>query len=140
MFTPYLTFDGTCAEAMEFYAAAFGARDLQILRYAEGPAAVGSPDRARVMHARFSHRGGVLMACDVPADAPYHAQQSVSLFVPEEDPDAGRALLEQLSQGGALLMPYERTGWSPGLGICRDRFGTTWMIGATDPATGRDLP
>ena len=138
MFTPYLSFDGECAEAMQFYAGVFGAQDLQILRYSDAPTA--DPGAQRVMHARFSHRGGVLMARDVPADAPFHAQQSVSIFCPEEDPDRGRDLLEQLSQGGALLMPYERTGWSPGLGLCRDRFGTTWMVGAAEPATGRDLP
>ncbi len=140
MFTPYLTFDGNCAEAMTFYAEVFGAQDLMILRYAEGPSGVGDPNRDRVMHARFSHRGGVLMARDVPSDAPFHAQQSVSLFVPEEDAETGRAMLQRLAQGGVLLMPYERTGWSPGLGVCRDRFGTTWMVGATDPATERDLP
>ena len=138
MFTPYLSFDGDCAGAMTFYAEVFGAQDLQILHYAEGPG--GGAEGARVMHARFSFRGGLLMARDVPANAPFHAQQSVSLFVAEPDPAAGQALLERLSEGGAMLMPYERTGWSPGLGLCRDRFGTTWMVGAAEPATGHDLP
>ena len=138
MFTPYLSFDGCCAQAVTFYAEVFGATDLQVLHYSETPS--DAPGGERVMHARFSHRGGAIMARDIPADAPFHAQQSVTIFCQVDDADAGRALLERLSEGGKLLMPYERTGWSPGLGICRDRFGITWMVGAAEPATARDLP
>lgn len=137
MITPYLSFDGDCAAAMTFYAEVFGARDLQVVHYAEGPTA-GATDR--VMHARFSHAGGTLMARDIPDGAPHHAQQSVTLFSHEDDPDTAARRLERLAEGGTLLMAHARTGTSPGLGICRDRFGITWMVGVAEPATAHDLP
>ncbi|WP_320968513.1 hypothetical protein [Hungatella hathewayi] len=34
-FTPYIRFNGSCREAVEFYAKAFGAE--QLLRYGDGP-------------------------------------------------------------------------------------------------------
>ena len=36
---PYVHFQGHCAEALAFYEQVFDGRDLQIMRYADGPEA-----------------------------------------------------------------------------------------------------
>ena len=48
---PYLHFQGQCADALGFYQQVFGGRDLQIMRYADGPDAPEAwKSSPRVMH------------------------------------------------------------------------------------------
>ena len=37
-------------------------------------------------------------------------------------------VFNSLSDGGNVIMPFEQTFWSPGFGMCTDRFGTPWMV------------
>ena len=44
----------------------------------------------------------------------------------------GKAIFEALSAGGKVSMPYQKTFWADGFGICTDKFGTPWMVNAGD--------
>lgn len=131
-FTPYLNFDGTCAEAMMFYAEVFGADDLMIMRFGDAPAEAEMPpaDPNLVMHSQFTMNGKTLMASDAPGDF-YRPQQGVSVMHEVPDVAAGRALFDKLLEGGEVTMPYEPVFFSPAFGMLKDRFGTHWMIAVT---------
>jgi hypothetical protein len=43
--------------------------------------------------------------------------------------DAAR-VFEALAKDGEVQMPIGPTSWSPAFGMCIDRFGTPWMVGA----------
>jgi PhnB protein len=128
-FSPYLAFNGNAREAMTFYAEVFGATDLQIMGADTAPADVNMGDMTnRVMHAQLSAGPGApLMGSDLPAGMSATGL-SPTVFHAAADLATAQAAFARLSQGGQVVMPLEPTFWSPGYGICVDRFGTRWMI------------
>lgn len=133
-FDPYLHFQGTCAEAMAFYAEVFGATDLQMMRYSDGPEM--PPEMAasdRIMHASLYVGGRSLMASDYPPGMAGDRQQAVSIHHGEPDVASARAIFDKLAVGGEVVMPFAPTFWSQGFGMVKDRFGTHWMVSAPEP-------
>lgn len=127
-FTPYLHFQGNCAEAMKFYAEVFGGK-LTILLYSEMPDA--PPDLAKsplVMNAVLTAAMGMMMASDYPPGIDGAPQTSVTINHFEPDAPAAKAVFDRLMQGGEEIMAFAPTFWSPGFGMGKDRFGTHWMI------------
>ncbi len=128
-FSPYLHFQGNCAEAMTFYADVFRASDLSMMKYSEAPEDAGMPkDSNRIMHAMLTVDGGILMGSDFTEDMEGDPQKAVSISFDVKDVKAGKALHDKLKDGGDEIMPFSQTFWSPGFGMVRDRFGTHWMI------------
>lgn len=133
-FDPYLHFPGTCAEALAFYADLFGGR-VELMRYADAPDM--PPELAgsdRIMHGSVYVGDRALMASDYPPGMAGDAQAAVSIM--HETPDLARAkvIFDRLAnEGGAVIMPFEATFWSPGFGMVKDRFGTHWMISGPMP-------
>jgi PhnB protein len=37
-------------------------------------------------------------------------------------------LFNALAKNGKVNMPFSETFWSPGFGMCVDRFGIPWMV------------
>lgn len=143
VFSPYIHFRGQCAEAMRRYAEVFGATDLFMMTYGEAPPDFPVPDshRQRIMHASISIDGGWLMASDYPPGSEGEPQAGVSVACEARDAERGRSLHAALLQGGgAEIMPFGPTFFSPGFGMLKDRFGTHWMVivpqpRPADPAT-----
>ena len=128
-FIPYLNFDGTCAEAMQFYADLFGATEVQIMRYTDAPESEGLPPSDRVMYAHIMQGDACLMASDWPPGMEAPPMASVSVNHPVADPETGQRLFDALAEGGTITMPFEKTFFSESFGMVTDRFGTSWMIG-----------
>jgi len=51
---------------------------------------------------------------------------SVSLHI--KDADEGQRIFKALSENGNVTMPFDKTFWSPGFGMCVDQFGIPWMV------------
>ena len=126
-FSPYVHFQGNCAEAMEYYAAVFGADDLYLMRYAEAPDA-GFPDSDLVIHGHFSVGGSSFMASDYPPGVDGDAQKAMSVSYSPKSVDEGRRLFDRLAEGGEVISAFAPSFFSPGFGMLKDRFGTHWMI------------
>lgn len=124
----YLTFDGNCREAMEFYAAALDA-PLQLMD-ASGMPGAAEQDRSRVMHARIEKGTLRLMASDTMSMTPYTLQPgnnfSISLDC-ENEAEQDRAF-DMLKQGGEVRMELQDTFWNARFGMLVDRFGIQWMF------------
>ena len=129
-FSPYLHFQGSCAEAMQAYAALFGASDLTVMRYKDAPpsAQMSPDDGEKVMHSQLTVGGQTLMASDYPAHMAGAPQAAVSINHTVTDMAHGQAVFDALAQGGAVFMPFGPTFFSKGFGMVKDRFGTHWMI------------
>ncbi|MBS0564658.1 MAG: VOC family protein [Proteobacteria bacterium] len=130
-FSPYLHFQGNCAQAMQAYAEIFGATDLQIMRYADAPPMTGVPAAKapdKVMHSHMTVGGQALMASDFPDHMQGEPQAAVSVSHMVADVARGRAVFDRLAEGGAVIMPFGPTFFSKGFGMVKDRFGTHWMI------------
>jgi PhnB protein len=68
---PYLTFDGRCEAAFKFYEKALGGKIDEMMTYGSSPMAEQtSPEwSSKIMHARMTVGGKMLMASDAPPTA-----------------------------------------------------------------------
>lgn len=134
-FIPYLFFDGTCEQALDFYAEVFGGSVEGLSRYSDmppGEADVPEGIRDLVMNATLRVGDDVLMASDSMDDAASPAGR-ISLYRGFDDVERARRVFARLATDGEVLMPFAPTFWSAGFGHCRDRFGIRWMIGVDAP-------
>lgn len=141
-FEPYLSFDGHCAEAMRFYEKTLGGKIEMEMTYGESPpmpghAAPTGDEARRIMHASMTLDGHRIMASDMPPGMPFVAMQGITVSLAYPDVAKGKAIFDALSTGGRVTMPYQKTFWADGFGMCTDRFGTPWMVNAGD-AGGAD--
>lgn len=126
---PYLSFEGRCDEAAEFYRKALGAEVTMLMRFKESPdpgmCSPGSLDK--VMHMSFRIGDATLMASDGRCTGQPNFQGiSLSLTAPS-DAEAER-LFDSLADGGQVQMPLTKTFFSSRFGMVADRFGVPWMI------------
>jgi PhnB protein len=126
---PYLSFEGRCEEAVEFYRKALGAEVTMLMRFKESPdtytCAPGTEDK--VMHMSFRIGDATLMASDGRCTGQPNFQGiSLSLTAPS-DAEAER-LFASLADGGQVQMPLTKTFFSSRFGMVADRFGVPWMI------------
>jgi PhnB protein len=129
---PYLFFNGTCEEAIEFYRKALGAEVEMMMRFKESPepqppGTVPPGFENKIMHASFRIGQATVLASDGnSSDKASFEGFSLSLTVPGEK-EADR-VFAGLSEGGEVKMPLTKTFWSPRFGMVQDRFGIGWMI------------
>jgi PhnB protein len=125
----YLFFDGNCAEAMRFYERILGGK-LDLLTHADSPEAGQTPPgmENRIMHARLSFDGGMLMASDDMIGADYKGMHGFRISVMLDSPDEATRIFDALAEGGKVAMPMGPTFWSKAFGMVDDRFGTPWMV------------
>lgn len=129
-FTPYLFFSGDCADAFARYHEIFGGK-LEVMTHGDLPPdaePMPGAEPHHVMHAAITlDSGAVLYGSDDPTgDGGPKVGLAVTYTV--TDPDEGRRLFDQLSEGGEVQMPFESTFFSAGFGSCVDRFGVSWMV------------
>jgi PhnB protein len=124
---PYIAFDGTARQAMEFYQGVFGG-DLRVSTFGEF-GQPDSPDADKVMHAQLdTDRGFTLMASDTPAGMQRNPGDTITISLSGEDADELRGYWDKLSDGGTVTMPLEKQMWGDEFGMCTDRFGVPWMV------------
>ncbi len=129
--TPYLNFDGTTREAMEFYRDVLGG-ELRISTFGEY-GAPGGTDPEGVMHASLETPTGLtLMASDMPMGMPVEHGNDFSVSLSGDDAAELTGYWEKLSAGGRVDMALAPQPWGDTFGMCVDRFGTSWMVNISD--------
>lgn len=128
---PYLFFGGRCEEALKFYQTAADAKIDAIMYFNQSPTPMpegcvqpGFEDK--VMHARFSIQGAVILASDGVGPSTGFNGFSLALSVPNAD--EARKVFDALSAGGQVNMPLSETFFSPCYGMLTDQFGLQWMV------------
>jgi PhnB protein len=129
---PYIGFDGTAREAMEFYKEVFGG-ELTVNTFGEF-GSQGAPDADKIMHSQLeTDRGFTLMASDTPSGMERTSGDNITISLSGEDGGELRGYWEKLSDGGNVTMPMEKQMWGDEFGMCIDRFGIPWMVNITQP-------
>ena len=129
---PYLFFNGSCEQAVEFYRKALGAEVEMMMRFKESPeppppGMVPPGFENKIMHTSFRVGQTTVMASDgCSTDKPNFDGFSLAISVPNEA-EADR-VFKALSDGGQVKMPLAKTFWSPRFGMVQDRFGIGWMV------------
>lgn len=126
---PYLSYDGNCGAALKFYEKVLGAQIEASFPYGDGNPGLETPPgwQDKIMHATISIDGEVIMASDSP---PGHFQkpQGFHVALQVEDPTEAEQRFKALAEGGAVTMPFGKTFFSNGFGMCVDQFGIPWMV------------
>src|SRR5207249_9950045 len=107
---PYLFYNGNCEEALNYYQKVLGAQIEAKMPYGDGPADMPVPaDRkTKIMHARITVHGEVLMASDAtPGD--HHQPQGFSAPLALEYPADAERRINALADGRTVRMPLGKT-------------------------------
>lgn len=123
----YLTFNGNCREAFDFYAKAFKKSFDYIGTFGEmppGPHSLGPEHADKIMHVSLPISDEtMLLASDTGGEwaTDYTAGNNFSISISTGSKEEADRLFAELSEGGQVTMPMEAT-------FCGDYFGIKWMV------------
>ena len=135
---PYLSFEGRCEEALDFYQQALGAQVSMLMRSKDAPPSdapapsdgcvpEGGIPGDKILHASFTVGGSTLMASDgmISGERDF---KGVSLSLSVDTEAEAHRLFNALADGGQVQMPLSATFFSPAFGMVADRFGVAWLV------------
>lgn len=131
----YLTFNGNCEEAFQFYSKAFDMPIPYMSRFSEMPDDSGhskdSLDGNKIMHVSLPiSTETVLMGSDTGGEwaADFRAGNNFSISIHVDSRNEADRLFAALSLNGKITMPMNDTFWGDYFGMFTDAFGVNWMI------------
>jgi PhnB protein len=129
---PYIAFKGNCREAIEFYKSALDAQVLFSQTVGESPMSdMGPPEN--IMHCTIKVGESTIMMCDDPTPDSASGAGKISLAIGLNDPERAKSVFGNLSSGGTVIMPLEKTFWAEAFGMVTDKFGVKWMVNCEAP-------
>src|SRR5687768_16915922 len=131
---PYLSFEGRCDEAIEFYKKALGAEVMMLMRFKDAPpqpqtgGCQPSPDSAdKVMHSTLQIGESIVHMSDGQCKGQAKFEGIALSLAVKDDAQAAKAFTA-LSAGGKVCMPLGKTFFASSFGMVNDRFGVLWML------------
>lgn len=129
---PYLTFNGNCEEAFNFYKSVFGGEFPYIGRFKDMPSdkAVDEDEGNRIMHVSLPiGQGTLLMGSDTSKQmGNVTAGNNFAISINADNKEEADRLFNGLSKGGTVTMPMADTFWGAYFGMFTDKFGINWMV------------
>lgn len=143
---PYLTFNGTCREAFEFYQKTLDGEIIAMMPFSEMPTDVAETAadsegcaggvtedmKDHIMHACLQVGDIMLMASDAP-DGEFKPSQGIHVALGVDTVEEAERIYAGLSEGGTVVMPLEETFWAKRFAMFTDKYGTPWMINCDKP-------
>lgn len=130
----YLTFNGNCEEAFNFYKSVFGGEFSYIGRFSEMPESeeykVSEEDKNRIMHVGLPIGLSILMGSDTGGEwaADFRQGNNFSISINADSKQEADSLFAALADQGQITMPMNNTFWGDYYGMLTDKFGINWMI------------
>ncbi|WP_424492610.1 VOC family protein [Salinimicrobium sp. GXAS 041] len=136
----YLTFNGNCREAFEFYKSVFGGEFPYVGTFGEMPPQEGLPpvseeDKDKIMHISLPiSQETMLMGSDTGGEwtANYTPGTNYSIAISTDTKQEADRIFNALSAGGQITMPLADTFWGDYFGMFIDKFGINWMMSFND--------
>ncbi|MTI29984.1 VOC family protein [Xanthovirga aplysinae] len=125
---PYLTFDGVCREAMNFYKECLNGEIVYLQNFEDSPEPISEVDKKRVMHAHLKFGENDLMASDSRTEDKMDTGNNIQLSVNLSNPKEMEKIFSRLSKGGEVHMPIQDTFWGAKFGMLKDKYGIHWMF------------
>jgi PhnB protein len=132
---PMLTFNGQCEAAFKFYEQCLGGKIRTMMTWGDSPMAdqVPSDWRDRIIHVSLAVGEEALLGGDAPPDR-YEKPQGLAVTIQLKDPAEAERVFNELGTNGTVQMPFQKTFWSAGFGMCVDQFGIPWMVNCEQAA------
>jgi len=132
----YLTFNGNCRTAFEFYKSVFGGDFQYVGTFSEIPEQEGMPPIPDEMKDQIMHislpisKETILMGSDAGGDwAPKLIMgNNFSVSVLTDDKQEAERVFNALAEGGNITMPLSNQFWGAYYGMLTDKYGINWMV------------
>lgn len=125
----YLTFDGNCEEAMEFYKDIFGGEFSMLMRYKDGPPEYMQPGiEDKIMHVTLNFGYNCELKASDSFHQPLNKGNNFHVSFDAEDEHQAYAIFQGLSDGAQITMPYNDVFWGGKFGSLIDKYGIQWMV------------
>ncbi len=131
----YLTFNGNCEEAFDFYKSVFGGEFPYKGKFKDMPPQEGmaiSADVAeKIMHVSLPiSKETMLMGSDTGGEWAKDFKQgnNFSVSVSASNKEEADNIFNALAEGGKVNMPMANTFWGDYFGMLTDKFGINWMM------------
>ncbi|HYC40837.1 MAG TPA: VOC family protein [Chitinophagaceae bacterium] len=131
----YLSFEGNCEEAFNFYKSVFGGEFSYIGRFSDMPPQKGvtlsDADKNKIMHVSLPiSKETVLMGSDAGGEWSPKVifGNNFSISVAADSREQADSFYRQLSADGQETMPMQDQFWGDYFGMLKDKFGIHWMI------------
>jgi len=128
---PYLSFDGNCREAMNFYKSIFGGEfEGGLKTFADGGKHMKCKpeDADRIMHVHLKTSNFSIMASDIMGDEfPFIPGNNITMSL-SIDEDKAESFFNSLCEKGNAIMPFADVFWGGKFGMLVDQFGIQWMV------------
>ncbi|HSX40439.1 MAG TPA: VOC family protein [Candidatus Saccharimonadales bacterium] len=125
--TPYLSFNGSTKEAMEFYKSVLGGT-LTMQTFGESGMPVADEDKDKLVHALLKNDTLTFMASDGTKDHVVKMGDNICMSIVGSDEELLTKYFNELSKGGKVTMKLEKQFWGDTFGSFTDKFGVNWMI------------
>lgn len=138
----YLTFNGNCLEAFNFYKSVFGGDFPYVGKFNEMPPQEGMPamsaeDGEKIMHISLPiSTETMLMGSDTGGEwsSNFSIGNNFSISVNTQSTQEADQLFNGLSLDGQITMPLAKTFWGSYFGMLTDKFGINWMVSFDEKA------
>ncbi len=126
---PYLTFNGQCEEAMNFYKDALNGEIAHEFSRFGANSGMPIPEGREnwIMHSEVKAGNVHIMASDAPLGEVVSGT-NVSLSLSFENLEEQKAIFNNLAKGGVVTMPLAEQFWGATFGMITDKFGIHWML------------
>ena len=131
--SPFLSFNGNCESAFNFYKSIFGGAFEFIYRYKDVPSENPIPEseQEKILHVSLPLMKNVnLMGADV-FDVPGQSAEvinRVTVGLRTNNQEETLRIFDALSEGGKVTMPLQKAFFADLFGSVTDRFGISWSI------------
>ena len=129
---PYLTFNGDCAEAMNYYKNILGG-ELKTQRFGDVPDQSTVETADLIMHSELMVDNIHIMASDTMPGQKVDYGNNITLNISLTDEAEQTRIYEALVAGGRVTMPLQNTFWGARFGMLVDKFGNSWMLNCNQP-------
>jgi PhnB protein len=126
----YVGFNGHCREAMNFYKENIGG-ELTLQPVEGSPMEAQCPPsmKCQILHSSLIKDGALLLMgsdMNAPGEQPKGSNIALSLSCSSEE-EINR-LFTKFSSEGTIIDPLKKQFWGALFGVCKDKYGTTWML------------
>ncbi|MGF1586636.1 MAG: VOC family protein [Bacteroidales bacterium] len=130
----YLTFNGNCLEAFNFYKSVFGGEFDSVGKFGEMPPQEGyeiqENEKEKIMHISLPiSKETVLMGSDTSSSyGEVIFGNNISLSIDTSEKEEADRIFDELADGGKITMSMNNTFWGSYFGMLTDKFGINWMV------------
>ncbi|MCM3567776.1 VOC family protein [Neobacillus mesonae] len=124
---PYLMFNGTAREALEYYQKIFGGELAELKTY--GDAGYQTPEaEKRLIHGRFQKGDLFIMVSDCSPGSSVVIGNHISLVLDFESEEEIQSVYDALREKGTVHMELQETFWGSKYAKVKDPYGVIWDL------------